>query len=533
MLDIALQNFIFSNPSRLDLVSYQKKRTGITKKIAIYRNHSFEFIESTIAPYLEFAGYDVEFTYSDYDDTLSFFNIDAASDALIVWLDVSRYSMKNANEFIKSRLEYLVEIYKKPILIALLGKNDVKKQFFQFPINDIAKEIGESFWDYKREYFTGSKISSRAMLRISMELGLNYIPSMLCAPLKAVVIDLDNTLYAGTLGEDGINGIKIDEKYKYLQNSLLQLKKQGILLAVASKNEASDVERMFKVNNAFEIKYEDFSKVCATWENKSISISKIARFLNIGFESILFVDDNPGELAEVELALPEVKKLLANKDSRITAEMIRNYPGIKRWGINYEDVIRDSDIRANEKRRELQSHMSQQEYIQSLHMKLCYFIDDSSAQERIAELANKTNQFIFSYKRYTLATIKNLMESQNSAVVSVSLKDDLSDSGIIAVFVGKKEEKTLLLDECFISCRALGRGIELLLVQKGIHVLMNDLETEKLKVNFIEGERNCPARDFVYKYLKKYIDSENTWEFRDNGIFVEITIKNEGVTYGK
>ena len=525
MLDISLQNFVYSNPTRLDLLDHQRKHGGIKKRIAVYRNHSFELVEHTIIPYLEFAGYDVEFAYSDYDDSLTFFNLDADSDLLILWLDTTRYLFADVAGFVQERLSYLSRVYKKPVLVSLLGDCFIKTDFLQFPINDIANEMGTAFWDEKREAFTGTKISSKGMLKISKELGLNYIPSMLTSPLKAIVVDLDNTLYSGVLGEDGVQGIHIGEGHVSLQNALLELKKQGVLLAVASKNNAEDVSRLFNENSAFTIKYADFAKVCASWESKSSSIKQISEYCNIGLDSILFIDDNPGELAEVENALPQVKKLLANDDAGITAEVLRNYPGIRRYNVHFEDGIRNSDIRANEKRRQMQSEMSEADYIKSLHMRLTYSVDDETAATRIAELANKTNQFIFSYRRYSLQEIKELMQSAGSAVISVSLKDDLSDSGIIAVFVGKKQNDVLELEECFVSCRALGRGIDELLVKKGIQVLAERFKTKKLQINFTDGERNVPARKFVNDFLKAYENKIDDWQFACDESLVHITVK--------
>lgn len=525
MLDIPLQNFIYGDPTRLELIDYKKKNKGIHKKISIYRNHSFELVEHTITPYLDFSGFDVDFVYSDYDDSLSFFNLDSESDLLILWLDVTRYNPQNISAFIQARLDYLEKKYKKTVLLAILGDCTINTNFVQFPINEIAKQMGDKFWDEKREPFTGTRISSKGMIQISKELGLNYIPSLLTTPLKAIVVDLDNTLYRGILGEDGANGIKIEEGHLFLQNTLLELKKQGVLLAIASKNEAVDVERMFRDNDHFAIKYEDFSKVFVSWDKKSFSISKIAKFFNIGLDAILFVDDNPGELAEVDFVLPKVKKLLANEDGKVTAEILKNYPGIKRYNVHFEDLIRDSDIRANEKRRELQSQMSQSDYIKSLHMNLNYSVNDEKSMQRISELSNKTNQFIFAYRRYSLSQVKDLMTGIDSAVVSVNLKDDLSDSGIIGVFVGKKQKDILVLDECFVSCRALGRGIDGILVKQGIQILMDTLKTEKLQVVFIDGERNMPARRFVYEYLQEYIDSAKEWHYKDEDNLVEITIK--------
>ncbi len=524
MLNIDLQNFIYGSPSRLDLIDYKKTNEGIPKKISIYRNHSFELVEHTISPYLDFAGFNVEFVYSDYDDSLSFFNLDTESDLLILWLDISRYNSNNVSEFIQSRIDQLFKIYKKPVLLALLGEHEIKTDFTIFPLNEIAAQYGEKFYDEKREPFTGTRISSKGMLEISKELGLNYIPSLLKTPLKAVVVDLDNTLYCGVLGEDGIYNIKIDEGHLRLQKTLLELKKQGFLLAIASKNEEIDVKRLFKENKNFAIKYDDFSKICINWDNKSSSIKKIANFFNIGYDSILFIDDNPGELAEVESVLPNVKKLLANENGNTTTEILRNYPGIKHYNTQFEDSIRDYDIRANEKRRELQAQMTQDEYIKSLHMHLTYQVNDKNSIQRISELSNKTNQFIFSYKRYSITQIRELMNSENSAIVSASLKDDLSDSGIIGVFVGKRQGEYLLLDECFVSCRALGRGIDEILIKQGIQVLTDTLGVKKIQVTFIDGERNMPARKFANRFLSEYISSANDWKFTKKQNLIQITV---------
>lgn len=513
---IELQKFLFhQKPNRLELLNYNPiKKPDF--KISVYRNHSFELIENTIKAYLDYANIGAKFIYSDYDDSLSFNNIDTTSDLIIIWLDFSRYKKINLKSFLMERLVYLKTIFDKPILLVGIGLDiDLPELNGVYNINlePLQTIFGDNFYDERMLSFTGTRLSNSACLKISKELGLKYIPSALLPNIKAIVVDLDNTLYSGVLGEDGISGISLTEGHKNLQKLLKNLGTKGVFVCIASKNNFEDVKKMFETKKDFNISFSDITKFCVSWNDKSDSINEIAKELNINPDSIMFIDDNIGEIISVQAKYPEIKYILADDNADITKNILENYPGIYKYFYSDTDLIRNNDIKLNNKRKAAQEVLSKEDYIRSLEIELGYNINNKDEIKRISELANKTNQFIFSYKRYSQSQVEKLINDKNYSVVSISLKDKLSDSGLIGVIIARKEEGYCLIEEVFISCRALGRGIEDIMIFQGINLALKDLSRNLLKINFNKGERNQPAEDFVKLYLSNYIEKENIFDY--------------------
>ena len=525
----SLQNFIFENKlTRSELLNYSSKNENNNKpKISIYRNHSFELIENTIKPFLDYAKINAEFIYSDYDDSLSFLNLDLDSDLVILWLDFTRYNNENINEFIKERIEYLTNIYSKKILFIPFESNlkIENNNIVNYDISKIKEILGEKYLDLRLEKFSGTKLSPKALIEISKDLGLNYIPSVLLPNIKALVFDLDNTLYKGVLGEDGFEGIKLTPEHKKLQEHIVELSKQGFFICLASKNEEQDVIEMFKNRADFPLQLEHITKHYVSWEEKSTAVSEIAKFLNIGIDSVLFIDDNMGEIISMLNVHPQIKYILAKDNANITLEALKNYPTMLKLSIKDEDKIRAKDAQANEQRQLLQKTLSKEDYIKSLEIKLTYAIDKKEQISRISELANKTNQFICSYKRYSEAEIKKLMNDKDSIVISTKLEDKLSDSGIIGVCVLRNKENYLEMEECFISCRALGRGIDDNVVFYPIKLALDKFNQKDLKINFTIGERNKPAQKFLEENLADFTNKIATFNKEINQKLVTIKIE--------
>ena len=265
--------------------------------------------------------------------------------------------------------------------------------------------------------------------------------------------------------------------------------------------------------------------MCVSWQAKSDSIKEISEYLNIGIDSILMIDDNIGEVNALAFAYPELKLIHAKDDANETCEVLDNYPGLLLLNTTAESSIRKDDVIANEKRRLLKSSVENKEdYIRSLQIKLTYDFDNKEKLKRISELANKTNQFIFNYKRYSQQEIENIYASDDYMIVSISLQDCLSDSGLIAVCVGKKTDDYISLEECFMSCRALGRGIDDVIIMGAIKLLTERLGVQKVKVLFKEGERNTPAKNYIDSYLSEYVDDikEFKYDFPKDLITIDI-----------
>lgn len=533
--ELDLQAFLFERDAkRIDLINFVPT-IDPSYRVSICRNHSFELIENTIKPYLEYGGLGVEFSYSSYDDSLSFLELDLSVDMVILWLDLSAYKMQDLKGFIEARVKHLRETFNGNILFVPCGGdtsfNVESLQVVHYKLSGLEERLGEKFFDLRLEPFSGTKLSSDANLEISRDLGLNYLPALLRPNLKGVVVDLDNSLYQGVLGEDGIDGVVLSKSHQLLQEQLKELSQQGFFLCIASKNDERDVTRLFEERSDFPLQIDDFVKVYANWESKADSISSIAESLNISTDSLLFIDDNVGELVSVLEVHPAINVIWAKDDASITHDILSNYPGLLKLSSKREDSLRKGDTRANKERLEIQSSLSQERYLQDLKIELLYEVDNLAHVARVTELSNKTNQFIFSYQRYSYQQVEMLMKSDESTVVTISLADRLSESGIIGVIVLKKQggsnplEDYGLLEECFVSCRALGRGIDQAIVLGGLSVALKSLSVNKLKVDFTKGERNFPAEKFSKKYFDTFRASPGDFEYQIPTNLIAVTIK--------
>lgn len=503
---LELQRFLFEKtPTRMELLKYPCQHKN--KKVYVFRNHSFELIEKTINAYLDYAGIGIDFSYSNYDDSFSFSGFDNTADCVLIWVDAQRYREIDLSAFFKGRIAELRPSYDGSVIFAVTGDSVSINMngVLDVDLSLVEEKFGSAFFDLKMEPFTGTRLSQNACLYLSKLFGLKYFPAVLSPAMKAIFVDLDNTLYKGVLGEDGISGIVLTSEHKELQEKLKNLASQGVFLCAVSKNDVSDVKKMFTARNDFPLNVQDFTKISASWRTKSQMIAETLAFLNIGADSALFIDDNIGEISEVSAAFPQIKYILAyDGDAGKTAEILDSFPGFIEFSATKEDGLRKNDVQANEERRKLQETLSHDEFLRRLKMQVRILCNDEAGKKRIAQLAGKTNQFIFNYKRYTLPEIEKLMLDENSVVVSLHLKDNLSDSGMIGALVLKKSGCTAVMEECFISCRALGRGIDDLIVFKAIECGLKKLGINDLQVLFKNGERNEPAQLFFEKYLSDF-----------------------------
>lgn len=505
---LELQEYIFEKkPKRRELLQYCPKEQSHQYRVQVFRNHSFELIEHTIPVYLDYAGMGVSFSYSNYDDSFSFLDLDAAADLVIVWIDGARYPNISVQEFLSERLRSLRSVTNQPVLVlpfrteVILDIPDV----LAVNLSEVCAELGSDIVDERTLSATGTALSSKAMLHVSKALGLRYLPALLRPALKGLVVDFDNTLYQGVLGEDGIQGVVLTAGHEALQRELKRLAGQGFFLCAASKNELEDVCNLLDRREDFPLKREDFTKLCVSWKPKAESIEEIARYLNIHTDSLVFIDDNIGELTAVQMSHPQIRLLHAKEDANSTLEALKAYPGLLKLRTSADDAKRSADVRSNEQRSQLRQTMSHSDYIKSLELQLSYSLNDRSRISRVAELSNKTNQFIFNYKRYSEAEVERLMCGEDTAVLTLCLSDRLSDSGLVGVFAGRKKGDWLELEECFVSCRALGRGIDEIMVCGAVSILLEHFGVRKLHVQFRNGPRNNPAQTFVKDHLNGYI----------------------------
>ncbi len=515
MNSLELQSLLFEQKTtRRTLKTYetqQEKRFNVQ----LFRNHAFEMVQHTIGAFLDYAGLGVNFIYGGYDDSLSFIELDATTDMVIVWVDVESYKGIDIKGFLDERLLALSTQYSSPILVIAHGieYTNTNSNITVFPLNIISDKLGDKFTDRRAKPVTGTILSATAMTAISRELGLMYLPAMLRPLQKAIVVDLDNTLYSGVLGEDGPDGIMLTDGHIKLQQKLKDLVAEGFFLCIASKNDEKDVVQLFKSRKDFILRWEDFSKVCASWGDKPSSIASIAEYLNIHHDSIIFIDDNIGELTAVKMAYPDIKIIHASDNGEVTAAVLSEFPGLLKLNILNEDLLRTKDIQAKAERNSIKSNLSSEDYIRSLKITLTFSVNNSCHAQRIWELSNKTNQFIFGYARYELAKVEQLLSDKSYCIVTVSLSDKLSESGIVGVCVASLVDDFINVEELFISCRALGRGIDDIIVLGAIKTASDHLNNNLVRLNFKEGARNEPAKIFVKKHLQDYIKQARPFNY--------------------
>lgn len=490
---------------RLDLLKMPLSPVERQVKIAVYRNHSFEMVAGVLNVFLNCSGMAANFTFSDYDDSLNFTPVEA--DINLIWIDAKRYKISNLNDFLNERAAVLRAGAKSPILIAYTGEKQnlspkVPDTYFWCVEDDLADLEGPAF-DEAKEAYSGTRLSSKAMLECARVLGMRYIPALLYPPLKAIVCDLDNTLYQGVLGEDGMDGLIANND---LQRQIKTLKEQGFFLCIASKNEEADVRRLFEKRTDFVLRWEDFTAVAINWDAKADNILNLAETLNIGTDAMLFIDDNPAELQNVEAT--GVQKLLADKD---VCQVLKYCPRLLKLRKSTEDGLRSKDVQANIQRAKLAAAMSPREYFEKLKIKLIYNIDNTNQIPRVSELLNKTNQFILSYKRYKEADVEKFMADSDKCLITVQMSDNLSDSGVIAILAAHAENNILIADELTVSCRALGRNLENVMLPEMFRLAGETLGAgETMEIPYKKGERNGPALTWLKSLVNTDLEDVGT-----------------------
>lgn len=284
---------------------------------------------------------------------------------------------------------------------------------------------------------------------------------------KALVLDLDNTLWAGVIGDDGMAGINIaqgdatGEAHLALQRYALALRECGVVLAVSSKNTDEVARQVFREHPDMLLREEHIAVFQANWNDKASNIEAIARTLNIGLDALVFVDDNPAERALIRQRLPQVAVPELPDDPAFYVRTIAAAGYFEAVGFADEDRKRAQFYTDNAKRVELQSNIgSIDDYLRSLEMKISFSAFDERARARIAQLINKSNQFNLTTRRYTEAEIDALIADEQAFTMQIRLEDVFGDNGMISTIICRTIGEDWEIDTWLMSCRVLGRKVE-------------------------------------------------------------------------
>jgi FkbH-like protein len=319
---------------------------------------------------------------------------------------------------------------------------------------------------------------------------------------KVAVLDLDNTLWGGVIGDDGLEGIVIGkgsavgEAFLDFQRHISLLSRRGVVLAVCSKNDETNARAAFDAHPDMLLRSGDIACFVANWDDKATNIRRIAETLNVGLDSLVFVDDNPFERRLVRRELPMVRVPELPDDPAYFATCIADAGYFEALDLTEEDATRSMAYQTTVQRDALRASATDMDsYLKSLDLRLSWRHFDALGMSRIEQLVNKTNQFNLTARRRTRAELEAIAAEQGSLALQFRLTDALGDSGMISVLIARPVPEmpdALCIDTWLMSCRVLGRQVE--------SAVMNVLfeESARLGVSLLLGEyRETPKNAMV------------------------------------
>jgi FkbH-like protein len=367
--------------------------------------------------------------------------------------DLERHYPFSRSRSLRALNDYLVE--HRPRHVSLID------------MDALAGLAGRRHWFDETGYFLSKQsVSLRELPLVSAYLA-RRIASGCGKVKKCLVLDLDNTLWGGVVGDDGNEGIRIDrsdsvgEAFVHFQRYLVALRERGVLLAVCSKNDSAIARDAFTANPEMPLKLSDFAAFVANWDDKLSNIRRISKELNIGIDSLVFFDDNPAERAIVQEFEPGVFTIDVPADPALYVRALDLSFAFEWERLTDEDLVRSDTYKMNHERKELEAQFTDYDaYLRSLQMKAWIEPVTRDGIARLAQLFGKTNQFNTRGERYSEGAIAQLAAAADSNVLQVKFADRFSHYGIVAGVVLRQRGEAVVIDNWIMSCRVFERGLE-------------------------------------------------------------------------
>lgn len=400
---------------------------------------------------------------------------------------------------------------------------DMAKSHANFCLLDIDilyRQFGAANLHNSSYWYAGRIKYSNLMFRT---LGLHYIQLLKAYRWqckKVLVLDLDNTLWGGVLGEDGIAGIELSEDgvgkcYRDFQSAVKELKEQGVLLALSSKNELDEVVRAFSSHPMMVLSLDDFVVKKVGWGCKADSIVEIAQELGLGLDSVVFLDDNPVERDLVRQHLPKVVVPdFVNKIEQYSEWFVENivYKHFPKYRVTPEDAFKSTQYSAKMKREETRRSLDFEVFLENLHIRLEFHVDDLDHVERAAQLTQKTNQYNTTTKRFTSAEIVKFVNSPRYRVILLRYSDKFGPEGIVGFALLDLSDACIV--SLLLSCRVIGRRVENSLLNFAEHVFCNSGKREITGI-FVPTAKNHLAATLYeangYALIRESDDGEKVY----------------------
>ena len=377
-----------------------------------------------------------------------------------------------------------------------------------YDLNSFITAFGEQkVFSYKQFFYGDIRISLDCIPYLAEEL-IGYVTAILGLSKKCIVLDLDNTLWGGIIGEDGFEGIKLGDdpvgkSYVEFQHNLLALNQRGILLAINSKNNFDDAIQVIKDHPNMVLKEDNFSCIRINWNDKVVNMKEISDELNIGLDSMVFVDDDPANIEYVSSNLPEISSIhMPTEQCHNNSKSIRAISSFFNvLKITNEDKTRNKMYLEQRKRSELKTQVGNlEEFLKQMNISVHIKNADNFTIPRISQLTLKTNQFNLTTRRYQEQDIRKFSQNSEKIVGCAQIQDKFGDNGITGAYiVNKDNEQQWTIDTFLLSCRVIGRGIEDGILCHIIEKARKD-GISQVRGEYIKTQKNQPAENFFENF---------------------------------
>ncbi|HME62727.1 MAG TPA: HAD-IIIC family phosphatase, partial [Candidatus Binatia bacterium] len=375
----------------------------------------------------------------------------------------------------------------------------------QYPVND--------YYDSHSHHIGHIPYTPECYAAISTAL-VRTIYNLRRDPFKVIVLDCDNTLWKGVCGEDGPLGIEVTTPYRTLQEFMIGQMNAGMLLCLCSKNNEKDALDVFDQRTDMLLKREHLVSWRINWNSKSENIKSLAKELNLGLDSFIFIDDNPVDCADVKINCPGVLTLQLPQNSESFAPFLNHIWAFDHNGLTEEDQNRTRMYQESTKRQQyLEQSFSLKDFVKGLQLR----VDITEATEdqlgRVSQQTFRTNQFNFTTIRRSESDIKNFLKRENANCLVVRVVDRFGDYGLVGVLMYESQHDRYKVDTFLLSCRVLGRGVE--------HALVSWLGQRAVKegkrfveFTYVPTGKNFPALEFITSIGDQYRNESGTsWNF--------------------
>lgn len=413
----------------------------------------------------------------------------------------------------------------------LLQEQRKHANVFFFDPGEIRSSLGADVFDDKKQFFMAKNPVSLQALPLLAKAIVDCVLAMLGKGKKCVICDLDNTIWGGVVGDDGLGGLELGDygvgaAFSSLQQWLKELQNRGVLLAICSKNDESVAKEPFLKHPDMILRLDDIAMFVANWNDKATNIRQIQRALNIGMDSIVFLDDSPFEREYVRAQIPEITVPDLPDDPVTYLPYLQKLNLFESASYSNEDQNRTAQYQAEAARVESEKDSSSYDgYLQNLKMKGHAASFAPLYYPRIAQLSQRSNQFNLRTIRYTEQQIANIAENPDYMTACFTLRDKFGNYGMVSVVImEKRADQTLFILEWFMSCRVLNRGLE----EFVINHLFSEARRHGYKTivgEYIETNKNHQVKDVYarlgFNQIGENLFSADVEQFKERLTYIE------------